>query len=224
MPKYFSTNRLASFQRQLNLYGFIRINEGRFRGGYHHEFFQKGKRHLCRKIKRQKTRPSRQSLTSGGSTSATSLEARAGAEILAGSPQQVLSSRLHQDQLAGGVGNISSSAFLGHPGLNAQLGIAGLLDSTGAAGASTMRNLAPTNPFRRSSLLSMARESEQLSAVIAQQRQRQSAATQQQIDNLLLFARLNQSRLRERGSQQRPNFDRANSEADAGNEGKSDPR
>ncbi|CAB9521704.1 shock factor protein 4 [Seminavis robusta] len=56
MPKYFSTSRLASFQRQLNLYGFQRINEGGLRGGYYHQHFQKGKRALCRKIKRQRTR------------------------------------------------------------------------------------------------------------------------------------------------------------------------
>lgn len=56
MPKYFTTCRLASFQRQLNLYGFRRITEGREKGAYSHDFFLKGKRALCRKVKRQKTR------------------------------------------------------------------------------------------------------------------------------------------------------------------------
>jgi hypothetical protein len=41
MPKYFSTNRMSSFQRQLNLYGFRRVTEGRDKGGYFHEFFLK---------------------------------------------------------------------------------------------------------------------------------------------------------------------------------------
>ena len=72
MPEFFSTTRIASLQRQLNLYGFQRINEGRYRGGYHHEYFRKGKRSLCRKIKRQKTRVSKesqapQSVAPGGS-------------------------------------------------------------------------------------------------------------------------------------------------------------
>lgn len=56
MPKYFTTCRLASFQRQLNLYGFRRITEGREKGAYSHDYFLKGKRALCRKVKRQKTR------------------------------------------------------------------------------------------------------------------------------------------------------------------------
>jgi hypothetical protein len=55
MPEYFTTSRLSSFQRQLNLYGFRRIGEGSEKGGYHHEHFQKGCMSLCRKIKRQKT-------------------------------------------------------------------------------------------------------------------------------------------------------------------------
>ena len=37
MPRYFSTTRMSSFQRQLNLYGFRRITEGRDKGGYFHE-------------------------------------------------------------------------------------------------------------------------------------------------------------------------------------------
>lgn len=32
MPRYFSTSRMSSFQRQLNLYGFRRITEGRDKG------------------------------------------------------------------------------------------------------------------------------------------------------------------------------------------------
>ena len=41
---------------QLNLYSFRRITEGREKGAYAHDFFLKGKRSLCRKVKRQKTR------------------------------------------------------------------------------------------------------------------------------------------------------------------------
>jgi hypothetical protein len=44
---------LASFQRQLNLYGFRRISEGKEKGGYFHKDFFKGKRSLARKIRRK---------------------------------------------------------------------------------------------------------------------------------------------------------------------------
>jgi len=54
MPDYFSTSRMSSFQRQLNLYGFRRITDGRDKGGYFHEFFLKGRKGLCKKIKRKK--------------------------------------------------------------------------------------------------------------------------------------------------------------------------
>lgn len=55
MPKYFTTTRLASFQRQLNLYGFRRLTHGADKGGYTHcqQYFFKGKRHLCSKVKRK---------------------------------------------------------------------------------------------------------------------------------------------------------------------------
>merc|ERR1712232_687353 len=55
MPKFFTTSRMSSFQRQLNLYGFRRISEGRHKGGYFHKYFVKGRKSLCRKIKRKKT-------------------------------------------------------------------------------------------------------------------------------------------------------------------------
>lgn len=54
MPKYFPAGRMNTFLKQLNLYGFRRITEGRDKGGYFHKDFLKGKRHLCKKIKRKK--------------------------------------------------------------------------------------------------------------------------------------------------------------------------
>jgi len=56
MRKYFTTCRMSSFQRQLNLYGFRRITEGENKGGYFHQHFQKGRKGLCKKIKRKKTK------------------------------------------------------------------------------------------------------------------------------------------------------------------------
>jgi HSF-type DNA-binding len=54
MPKFFSTNRMSSFQRQLNLYGFRRITDGVDKGAYFHELFSKGQKNLCKQIKRKK--------------------------------------------------------------------------------------------------------------------------------------------------------------------------
>jgi hypothetical protein len=53
MPRYFTTSRMSSFQRQLNLYGFRRITEG-------HErllsfvFLNRPKEQVCKNIKRKK--------------------------------------------------------------------------------------------------------------------------------------------------------------------------
>lgn len=55
MPKYFATGRMNTFLKQLNLYGFRRITEGRDKGGYFHSKFILGKRHMCKVIKRKKT-------------------------------------------------------------------------------------------------------------------------------------------------------------------------
>jgi hypothetical protein len=55
MPKYFTTIRMTSFQRQLNFYGFRRITEGRDTGAYFHVFFLQGQQKLCTRIKRKKT-------------------------------------------------------------------------------------------------------------------------------------------------------------------------
>lgn len=53
MPIYFKQTKYKSFQRQLNLYGFTRINEGPGKGGYKHKYFLKSNKSLCQYISRQ---------------------------------------------------------------------------------------------------------------------------------------------------------------------------
>ena len=50
MPVYFKQTKFASFQRQLNIYGFIRLTTGKDKGGYYHEFFLRHKLILCENI------------------------------------------------------------------------------------------------------------------------------------------------------------------------------
>jgi hypothetical protein len=52
MPKYFKQSRLASFARQLNLYGFLRISTGPDTGGYYHELFLQGRPSLLHHMRR----------------------------------------------------------------------------------------------------------------------------------------------------------------------------
>lgn len=54
MPHYFNQTKYASFQRQLNLYGFSRLSHGRDKGAYYHKCFVRGERALCRGMVRQK--------------------------------------------------------------------------------------------------------------------------------------------------------------------------
>ena len=54
MPRFFQQKKYASFQRQLNLYGFSRITRGPDRGSYYHECLLRGKRFLTFKIQRMK--------------------------------------------------------------------------------------------------------------------------------------------------------------------------
>jgi hypothetical protein len=56
LPQYFKLSKLASFQRQLNLYGFQRLTRGRDRGGYYHELFLKGKVFMAHSIQRIKVK------------------------------------------------------------------------------------------------------------------------------------------------------------------------
>ena len=54
MPMYFRMSHFSSFQRQLNLYEFQRIREGRDKGGYYHSLFLEKQPALCSSIHRTK--------------------------------------------------------------------------------------------------------------------------------------------------------------------------
>ena len=54
MPRYFRMSRFSSFQRQLNLYDFKRITDGRDKGAYYHELFLHSRPALCSQMKRTK--------------------------------------------------------------------------------------------------------------------------------------------------------------------------
>lgn len=54
MPRHFRQTKLTSFQRQLNLYCFIRLTSGRDKGCYYHELFLRGKPQLCERMIRMR--------------------------------------------------------------------------------------------------------------------------------------------------------------------------
>lgn len=56
MPIHFHQTKMASFRRQLNLYGFLRITQGRDKGAYYHEFFLRGMNFLSSKCIRQRVK------------------------------------------------------------------------------------------------------------------------------------------------------------------------
>jgi len=66
LHRYFRQTKLTSFQRQLNLYGFLRLNASRERGGYYHELFLRGREDLPKIMLR--TRVKRNGLKGGGAS------------------------------------------------------------------------------------------------------------------------------------------------------------
>lgn len=54
LPSYFRQSKWASFQRQLNIYGFQRLTAGRDRGAYYHDLFLRGHPQLATRIHRMK--------------------------------------------------------------------------------------------------------------------------------------------------------------------------
>lgn len=56
LARCFKISKVASFQRQLNLYGFQRLTTGNDSGGYYHELFLRGKIFLADNIHRIKVK------------------------------------------------------------------------------------------------------------------------------------------------------------------------
>jgi hypothetical protein len=54
MSKYFNQTQYKSFQRQLNIYNFIRITSGECKGSYTHDLLVRGKPDICRFMVRTK--------------------------------------------------------------------------------------------------------------------------------------------------------------------------
>jgi HSF-type DNA-binding len=56
LQNYFKLSKIASFQRQLNLYGFQRLTAGLDKGSYYHELFLRNRRDLVAQIQRVKVK------------------------------------------------------------------------------------------------------------------------------------------------------------------------
>ena len=54
MPRYFMQTQYKSFQLQLLIYGFHRIESGLDKGAYHHPFFLRSEKMLCLRMTRNK--------------------------------------------------------------------------------------------------------------------------------------------------------------------------
>ena len=56
LPLFFRQTRYTSFQRQLNLYGYLRLSRGDDAGGYYHELFLRGRPELVARMRRTKVK------------------------------------------------------------------------------------------------------------------------------------------------------------------------
>jgi hypothetical protein len=56
MPRFFNQTKYKSFQRQLHLWGFKRINHGEDVGAYYHMYFLRGQPDLCKYMRRHRAK------------------------------------------------------------------------------------------------------------------------------------------------------------------------
>ena len=56
LPLYFKQTKYKSFQRQLNLWGFERVQSGPHKGAYHHKQFLRSRPNECSHLRRQRTK------------------------------------------------------------------------------------------------------------------------------------------------------------------------
>ena len=109
MPKYFQNQtKYKSFLRQLNLYGFVRINTGVQQGTYVHPYFSRSNPELCNYIKRERL----------GGTSSTTGNPTASPTLASGSssgPHSKSSAmRKRPPSVGGGGGGGGDAAFTQH--------------------------------------------------------------------------------------------------------------
>ena len=64
LPRYFKQSKYKSFQRQLNVWCFERVNKGPEKGAYRHPSFVRGQHGLCREMQRKKVKGSSPSQSS----------------------------------------------------------------------------------------------------------------------------------------------------------------
>lgn len=139
MPRFFTTRRIASFQRQLNLYGFRRISEGREKGGYFHKDFMKGQRNRISRIKRKST-------TARPTSAAFANRFGPGAMQF---PGAAVANSLYGPGLLAGPSNASKELLLARfgPGRSSASAAASLLDLTRTglmAGGTPLRSMGAT--------------------------------------------------------------------------------
>eukprot|EP00535_Pseudo-nitzschia_heimii_P009742 CAMPEP_0197192720 /NCGR_PEP_ID=MMETSP1423-20130617/25589_1 /TAXON_ID=476441 /ORGANISM="Pseudo-nitzschia heimii, Strain UNC1101" /LENGTH=1160 /DNA_ID=CAMNT_0042645669 /DNA_START=57 /DNA_END=3539 /DNA_ORIENTATION=+ len=74
MPRFFKQTKYKSFQRQLNLYGFIRVDMGPNKGGYRHPRFIRGRKDLLALINRIKIKGNGRPRSDRSNSSAVSFD------------------------------------------------------------------------------------------------------------------------------------------------------
>jgi len=71
LPLFFKQTKYKSFQRQLNLWGFERIQNGPEKGSYYHKHFLRDKPNLCRHLTRERAKKVHSVIAANATTKTT---------------------------------------------------------------------------------------------------------------------------------------------------------